>query len=76
MTELQRTTPAYRTDISTAAGRFTLGTRRTQRIGGRVPRRTMRRELEAKGMTREEAEEFLTAHGFPRPQQAKRRGKK
>ena len=69
-------TPEYSTDICTAAGRFTVGTRRMQRTGGRIHRRTMRRELEAQGMPRAEAEQVLTAHGFPRPQQAKRRGKK
>jgi len=65
-------TPEYSTDICTAAGRFTVGTYTMLRTGGRLPRRVLRKELEAKGMTREEAEEFLTAHGFPRPQQARR----
>lgn len=65
-------TPGYSTDICTAAGRFTVGSRRFQQTGGRLPRRIMRKELETNGMTREQAEEFLTAHGFPKPQQARR----
>lgn len=69
-------TPEYSTALCGSAGRFTVGSRRFQQSGGRLPRRVLRRELEAKGMTREEAEQYLTAHGFPRPQQAKRRGKK
>lgn len=70
--QVKNHTPEYSAGLCTACGNFTVGARRMQQAGGRLSRRTMRKELEAKGMTRKEADDYLTAHGFPKGQPVRR----
>lgn len=62
----------YTPQMCNAAGTFTVGSRGMSLIGGRMSRRLLRNELEANGMTRKQADEYLTAQGFPKAQPVRR----
>lgn len=64
--------PRYTPDMCNAAGAFAVGSHGMSLIGGRMSRRILRNELEANGMTRKQADEYLTAAGFPKQQPVRR----